>query len=359
MKITHSLLACLAIAAATSCDSHDTWSVEGNITGADGKLLTLERSYKGAWTVLDSVRLDEKGAYKFKADPFGYPDIYRVSLDGTTSAYFPIDSLDNVTLNGDAATLATDYELSGTPKAEMLAAINRLINEKVSAGGREAANDSILKRELSGMILGDMSSIISYYIINKEIAGKRIFDPTDKSDLRVIGAVVNAYSTLRPNDPRTRVMEAQYLAQRRAIAPAGTSVEAVEIGYPEIVLKDRSHTDRALSDLVGKGRPVILNFTAYGADNSPAVNLALANVYNAGGVDIYQISIDSDEYLWREAAKNLPWTAVFNSPRDGDAVLRSYNVGAVPATFIIGKDGELKERVDDLTKLPATIAKYK
>ena len=180
MKITHCLIAGLAAAAAaTSCSTNDTWSVEGNITGADGKLLTLERSYKGAWTVLDSVRLDEEGAYRFTAEPFGYPDIYRVSLDGASSAYFPIDSLDNVTLNGDAATLATDYTLSGTTKAEMLASINQLVNEKVAALGRDAVNDSILKRELSGMILGDMSSIISYYIINKEIAGQRIFDPAD------------------------------------------------------------------------------------------------------------------------------------------------------------------------------------
>jgi len=359
MKITHYILAgLLATAAITACNQPETWSVSGTITGADGKLLTLERSYNGMWTVLDSVRLDGKGSYSFKSTPVGYPDIYRVSLDGA-SAYFPIDSLDNVTLNGNASTLATDYQLAGTTNAEMLQSINKIINDKVASLGREAVTDSLLKRELSGMVLGDMSSIVSYYIINKEIGGRRIFNPADKGDLRVIGAVVNAFSAMRPNDPRTRFMEMQYIAQRRALNPVGTKVAAVEIGFPDIVLRDVNNKERKLSDIAGKGKPVIINFTAYAAENSPAVNLSLANIYNAGGIEIYQISIDADEYLWREAARNLPWVAVFKSPRDGDRVLVDYNISAVPTSFIIDRDGMLQERVDDITKLPELIKKYK
>lgn len=359
MKITHYLLAGVALLAAVSCDRTDKWSVGGTISDADGKLLTLERSFNGAWMVLDSVRLDATGNYKFESLPIGYPDIYRVSLDGANSAYFPIDSLDNITLNGNGAKLATDYQLSGTTDAEMLGAINKLVNDKVAALGREAVNDSLMKRELSGMVLGDMSSIVSYYIINKEIGGRRIFNPADKGDLRVIGAVVNAFSALRTNDPRTRFMEAQYLAYRRAANPVTTSVEAVEIGFPDIVLKDVTNNERALSELAGNGKPVIVSFTAYGADYSPAINLTLANIYNAGGVEIYQVSVDADEYLWRDAARNLPWTAVYNSPRDGDKVLRSYNVSVVPTSFIIDKNGMLRERVDDPAKLPDLIGKYK
>ncbi len=360
MKHYHYLMAGMALVAFAACNHTDNWSVSGTITGADGKLLTLERSYNGMWTVLDSVRLDEKGDYEFKSAPFGYPDIYRISLDGKASAYFPVDSLDNVTLCGDAATLATDYRLSGTVSAEMLQAINGLINKKIASVGRDAAvGDSLLKCELSGMVLGDMSSIVSYYIINKEIGGRRIFDPTDKADLRVIGAVVNAFSALRPNDPRTRFMELQYIAQRRALNPVTTQVTATEIGFPEIRLRDVGNNERPLSAIVGNGKPVILNFTAYAADNSPAVNLALAGIYNAGGVEIYQVSIDRDEYLWREAARNLPWVAVFNSPRDGDRVLVDYNVGAVPMSFIIDRNGMLQERVEDISRLSELIGKYR
>lgn len=357
MKIYHFLLAAAAVTIA-SCNHEAKWSVSGNITGGDGKLLTLERSFSGQWDIVDSVRLDDKGAFKFESAPAGYPDIYRVSIDGQ-SAYFPVDSIDDIELSADASTLGSAYSLSGSTSAEMLEGINKLINDKVAAKGRAAVTDSLLKRELSGMIMGDMSSIVSYYIINKEIGGRRLFDPADKGDLRIIGAVTNAFSTMRPNDPRTRIMEAQYKAWRRAHNATTTTIEASEIGYPEIVLKDAANNERALSSLVGHGKPVIVNFTAYGAENSPAINVVLANVYNAGGVEIYQVSVDSDEYLWREAARNLPWTAVFQSPRDGNSALRSYNVQTLPMTYIIDRNGMLSERVDDITQLAAKVAKYK
>lgn len=358
MKIAHSLLAGIAVVAAVSCTHDNNWSVSGTITGAEGKLLTLDRSYNGMWTVIDSVRLDGTGDYKFIQSPAGYPDIYRVSLDGV-SAYFPIDSIDNITLDADAASMATNYKLSGSLDAEMLQAINKTINDKVAVLGREAVSDTLLKRELSGMVLGDMSSIVSYYIINKEIGGRRIFNPADKQDLRVIGAVVNAFSSLRPNDPRTRYMEQMYLLQRRALNPVTAQVVANEIGFPEITLSDVNGKERTLSSLVGNGKPVIVNFTAYAAENSPAINLALANIYNAGGVEIYQVSVDTDEYLWREAAKNLPWVTVMKSPRDGDRVLVDYNVRIIPTTFIIDKNGMLQERIEDLSKLSSIVNKYK
>ncbi|MCM1449403.1 MAG: AhpC/TSA family protein [Clostridiales bacterium] len=357
MKIQHYVMAAASLAV-IACNHEDKWSVSGNITGGEGKLLTLERSYSGMWGIVDSVRLDQKGNFKFESAPAGYPDIYRVSIDDQ-SAYFPIDSLDNITIEADAATMASNYRLSGSTSAEILQGINKLVNDKVAAMGRKAAGDSLLKRELSGMVLGDMSGIVSYYIINKEIGGQRIFDPSDKGDLRVIGAVTNAFKSQRPNDPRTRIMEAQYIGWRRALNASTTSIEATEIGYPEIVLKDINNVERRLSSLVGKGKPVIVNFTAYAAENSPAINVVLANIYNAGNADIYQVSVDNDEYLWREAARNLPWTAVLQSPRDGNSAMRSYNVQGLPMTYVIDRNGMLQERVDDITKLSDIVAKYK
>lgn len=358
-KFHLSALAALALMTA-ACGGDDHWKVTGTVTGADGHLLTLERSFNGRWMTLDSTRLDAKGNYKLQSTPVGYPDIYRLTLDGK-SAYFPIDSIETVTLSGDAATFTTGYTLSGSDNAVMMQQANTLINDAVAALGRDAAPaDSMLKRELSALVLGDMSSIVSYYIVNKEIDGHPIFNPADKADMRVIGAVVNAFSAFRPNDPRTRVMEQQYLALRRAMnTAAGQTVEAIEVGFPEIELKDISGTVRPLSSVTGNGKPVILNFTAYAADSSPALNLILANIYNEGGVEVYQVSVDADEYLWREAARNLPWITVFNSPSDGDRVLMEYNVAVIPQTFIIDRQGRLAERVAETTQLPELIKKYR
>ena len=106
---------------------------------------------------------------------------------------------------------------------------------------------------------------------------------------------------------------------------------------------------------------LVLNFTAYTAPESPAFNLELAKVYDQyreRGLEIYQVAIDADEFQWRESAANLPWITVYNTPSDGTAALRNYNVGALPATFVINRDGELVERIDQVNRLGAAVARY-
>ncbi len=70
------------------------------------------------------------------------------------------------------------------------------------------------------------------------------------------------------------------------------------------------------------------------------------------------MSLDNDEFLWKQSARNLPWITVYNSPKDGAETLMKYNVGRIPSTFVINRNGELVERVDDITHLPSAIARY-
>ncbi len=117
---------------------------------------------------------------------------------------------------------------------------------------------------------------------------------------------------------------------------------------------------RNLKDEFEAGGPVILNFTVYSAETAPAYNAMLNSVYEKyrdRGLRIYQVSIDNDEFAWRQSAKNIPWTAVYNSAHEGNEYLMKYNVTSVPTTFVIGRDHEIKERVEDVTKLENVVAK--
>ena len=48
---------------------------------------------------------------------------------------------------------------------------------------------------------------------------------------------------------------------------------------------------------------------------------------------------------------------MWNSPVDGAEVLMQYNVGALPVTYVIGRDGTIAERVTDPAKLAAAVAR--
>ena len=347
----------------TGC-SDKKWQAEGTIAGGEGKNLILEApNGNGGWYPLDTVATDSKGRFSVKGEPAGHPEIYRLSL-GKESVYFPIDSLETVTITADASNFGTAYTLSGSEQAEKMQQINDMIAKTVSEHGEEAvAYNPELKRALYETILRDPAGIVAYYTIFRRVGDTMIFNPHEKTDLRMIGAVANAFATQRPADPRTAFLASVYLTNRKnngGFTPSDTIV-AQEIKLPEIALLDREGHRRSLSEVTSQGKVVILNFTAYSAESSPAFNLELAKLYDAHkaeGLEIYQVSLDNDEFLWKQSARNLPWITVYNSPKDGAETLMKYNVGRIPATFVINRNGELVERVDNISHLPSTVARY-
>lgn len=352
--------------ATASCAHRNQWTVDGSIEGADGQTMVLEASNSGRWYALDSVKLGPSGTFSMSQDPMGYPDIYRLRL-GDKSLYFPIDSIEQVTVVSRADAFDSDYTLAGTPAAEMLMKIDhKLMESAQKLGLNHVTTDSLLKRELGSQLLGDPSGIVSYYIINKKIGGVSLFNPANRRDLSIIGAVANAFSEKRPNDPRTPYIRNLYMNSRRQYAkPSSSSLSAdtlaaYAIGFFDMSLYDSRGKLHNLSDLVAKGQPVLVNFTALTADGAPAYNALLNTIYTTyhdRGLEIYQVSVDDDEFAWRQAARNLPWIAVYNSPVDGTLNLLRYNVGALPVSYIIGRDGEIKERIESVDKLSAAVAR--
>ncbi len=360
--IKSSLLILLASCLFTACSHSNEWTVNGKIDGADGEVLLLEASDNGVWYALDSVTLDASGRFKMSHRNMGYPDIYRLRL-GNKTVYFPIDSIETVTITCRADAFDTEYTLEGSPSAEQLMAVDRRVMDVVARSGVKAVStDSLLKRDLAGIILGDQTGIVSYYIISKSIGGVPIFDPTNKSDLRIIGAVANAYDQFRPNDPRTRYLRNLYLGNRKATSEKlrTDTIHAQEVSYFNIDLMDAQGVRHSLKEMVDRGGTVLLNFTLYGVDSSPAFNRHLHNVYqkyHAQGLEVYQVGLDEDEYTWRQGAKNLPWVTVYNPPTSGAINVANYNVTVVPVCFII-KGGEIVERVDDMQQLDAAVARH-
>ena len=206
-------------------------------------------------------------------------------------------------------------------------------------------NDQALKRRLGQMLIADPAGIVTYYIISKTIDGRPLFNAADKTDRRYIGAVANAFSEFRPTDPRTNYLKNLFISHRRAAAAASNQAQGTA----------------AIQANAGKGKVTLLSFTAYTADWSPALNVELNRIYQKykdRGLEIYQVSLDDNEYAWKEAAKNLPWITVLNDISNGGQTLRDYNVTSLPTAFIIDRDGELVSRINSPEQLEASVARY-
>jgi hypothetical protein len=94
---------------------------------------------------------------------------------------------------------------------------------------------------------------------------------------------------------------------------------------------------------------------------SPLHNLQLAEIYNkykSKGLEIYQISLDSDEHFWKNAMVNLPWICVIDPQSFYSAIAQKYNVLNIPTAFIMNREGEIVLRIEDYSHLEADIAKF-
>lgn len=350
------------LALTTSCGKNaNQWTIDGTVTGADGKELIVESQTFVGWQGVDTVTLDQKGNFSISSDAKGYPSIFRLRIDGAT-IYFPVDSIETLHFEGSLPDIERNYTLSGTPDAEMIMAVDHRIADAVGKMGVDkAVGDSAFKRSLADQLLTNPGSVVAYYIVSKQIGGKPIFNPLDKTDLRVIGAVANAYANERPADPRTSQLSDIYLAGRKANSNRADTIMAQAIGYHDISLYDNKGRESKLSQTVDNANLTLLNFTAYGAEESAAFNRQLNQIYEkfrSRGLQIYQVAVDEDEMSWRTAAENLPWTTVRNAGAGANQNLINYNVVGLPTTFIINGNGDLVERVDNVDRLQSAVAKH-
>lgn len=360
-RLTAAALAALCL---FGCGNSNEWTVDGRIENAEGKTMYVEASDNGRWYALDSITLDAGGKFSFSHAPAGYPDIYRLRLEQST-LYFPIDSVETVTVIAKADAFESDYTLEGSSSAEALMAVDRRVQASLSRNGIGGiASDTLLKNDLSTMLLQDPSGIVSYYIINKRIGGIQLFNPANPKDLRIIGAVANAYDQFRPTDPRTTYLRNLFLSNRphRDTAAPADTLRAREVSVFEIKLYDNAGNRHSLVEEASKGNVIFLNFIAYADENAPAYNRRLRPIYERyrdRGLRIFQVSLDTDEIQWRQTAANLPWITVYNPSTDeGVRNVMNYNVGKLPAGFIINRNGEVVKRVDDIASLENEIASY-
>lgn len=345
-----------AILLLVSCSHSAKWSVDGNIEGASEGSVIVEASNSGFWYPIDTLKVANNGDFKGQFTAAEYPNIYRFTYDGR-SIYIPVDSIETIHVTASSKAFDTQYTISGSEAADAIMALDKKINSFVKSTGGAAALDTAinLKRSLATDIANDYSSLAAYYLINKSVDGHKLYRPEVAKELAVIGAVANAFNEHRPNDPRTAYIAQLFVSNRNQ--GKGRTIEAQESGLIDINLLDENGKNQSLRDVAEKNKVVILNFTAYDTDFSQALNIALHDLYkqyHSAGLEIYQIGFDNSEVEWRLSARNQPWVTVYNG--GVPTHLQNYNVGDVPALFVIS-NGVLAERILKIENLKSSVAK--
>lgn len=353
MKAYHLLYIPLLLGAAACQDP--SFSVDGEIDGADGKTILLEKADNaGMWVALDSTKIKGNGRFSFKGHAPAAPEIYRLSLDGNY-IYFPVDSIESITVKAPAASFATGFTLSGSDNA---VAMERFEKELIAVSPYLNIPDSakdFKRRVFSNYLQNAHGSVVSYYILTKTVNGKPLFDTTE--DARFIAAVATSFREFRPGDPRCALLEKAATEGMRELSRSkGRKVvmEADEVALFPISLPDENGRNVALADIVGGGTPTLLVFSDLSDPDAMKLNSEIKKITDSGKAKVYSVGLDADHLTWRNAAKNLSWTTVHANVTEARDICAKYNVGSLPTFFIIDAGGSLSARpasIEEASKL--------
>lgn len=362
----------------SACNNSSDFTVKGVVSGADGQFMYLENVGVSNVVTLDSIKLAPGGKFKFTEKRPDYPDFYRLRLNNQW-INFSVDSTETISFVADAGTFATSYTVEGSENSKAIKTITLAqldANQAISRLRKEYEDKMISDTTYRSKVLAAADaykevarkyiysapmSTTAYFALFQQIDGLLFFDLYDKNDVKAYGAVATSYDHYYPESPRSKHLynlTLQSMKVLRAQRPADFSnVEAKEISFLDIELPDTRGEVIKLS-LVAPGHVVLINFTAYQTEWSPALNMALGELYTKyhnQGFEIYQVSLDSDTHFWRNGASNLPWISVRDPQSVYSQVAGLYNVKQLPALFILDRKGNLVKRVEDVKKLEADV----
>lgn len=339
--------AILSIALLIVACSNNKFKLKGEIYGGEDKSIAVEKSdFQGRWVTIDSIRTNRNGGFSFSFPAPPSPDIYRLNLNGQY-IYFPVDSTETITLTTSYDKFGRDFILGGSHNAERLGDFEKNL-QAVNTANPDSL--TVFKKTVYSTYMKDApGSILNFYILTKTIDNKPLYDPSDPTDRKYFGAVATGYKATRPDDPRTALLEQtaiQALRNKNNLEGKFKTVDAQEISLIDINLQDENGQQVKLSDVAGKGKKVAVIFSLLNAPESPEFNIALANIYNryAGKVEFYNVSLDADQYAWRDAARNLPWITVYSPGQNASEDALRYNVFQIPSFYIYNAEGELSSR---------------
>ena len=377
MKRNAYIAAALLFAGVTACNNEPAFTVQGEITDAADKMLYLEHTGLEGIIPLDSTELNESGSFSFSSARPEAPEFYRLRIENQI-INFSIDSTETVEIHAGFKNLSTEYQIEGSEnntkikelvllQAELQKQVNQLAQSGLPIGIAQDSIQSLVNAYKDTVkrnyIFAGPNKPYAYFALFQQLNGYMIFDPlSNKEDVKCFAAVATSMNNMYPHADRSRnlynmVIKGMKNTRTPQTQPLQIPADKIEeTSIIDIPLRDVDGNLDHLTDL--KGKVVLIDFTIYGTAESGARNLLLRELYNkykGQGLEIYQISLDTDEHFWKTSADNLPWICVRDPQGPYSTYVRMYGVSQLPTSFLVNRSNELSLRIDANTDLDAEI----
>ena len=349
-----------------SCSRSEKVEITIFIENSDTCRIYLDEQGIGEIRQIDSVRVKKDGSFRLK-DRIEYPTFYNLHTGNQQIIPLLLTPGTSAEIHADMQNFVNGYEIEGSAESRYLQEMNRtlavtkrrldsvqkILQENPDAGEEftqemAAAYDEIIKgqrRYSIQFILEHISSMASIYALYQKIDDNN-FVLNDNRDIQLVKITSQSLDTIWPGSEHVQALkrDAANLEENLYSQRWKQVVESVESTFPDIRLPDPDGDTIALSSL--KGKVILLSFWASWDQASVSHNLPLKGIYDqyhSRGLEIYQVSFDSEREAWVNAIQydELPWINVSELSYPESSVASIYNLEELPVVFLIDRKGQI------------------
>jgi len=346
----------------SSCQKNKQFTISGKITHAEGEQIYLEELLVSSIKPVGEVKIDKDGEFKFKAET-GIPTYYLLKLNDKIITLL-IDSIENVTVQADAANFSREYNVEGSPGSVLVQKLIVKLNatefkldsleslDKLYQGNADYTKlraqwdldyDRIIQEQTDfskAFVLENPFSMASVYALYQQYSktGRYVI-----GDLQTMRTAASALNSIYPTSEHVKALYQNTLDELKNERDAKVKKYIQEQGSnsPDILLPNQDGKDIALTSL--RGKVVLLHFWAAEDKGSRIVNPVLVEVYKKykrKGFEIYQVSVGTNRIEWVDAIDKdkLSWINVGDMNGSIHAV-NAYNIQQIPFNYLLNEEG--------------------
>lgn len=324
--------------------------IDGTLTDAPGKQVTVKLLDINNYKVLDSIKTDAAGKYSYKVPvQKGQPEFVYLYYGDTKISSLLLEE-------GDRVTVVTDTlgrgSVSGSVESARLQEVERKFAEYLQQNAGYTEN-----REANLAYIQYYRDAVKYVMSNPySLTVIPVLFQNVNPDLPVFSQATdaihfrNALDSLRtvyPDSKYVKALERETTRREGLLGLDARLAMATEASYPDIKSKDINGNEVSLMALDSKA--IILYFWTVTDANSKILNQEtykpVYEDFHDKGLEIFAVSLDTDKAAWASVVRSqeLPWVNVNDGLGAASPAATLYNITSLPQAFLI-LDGEILNR---------------